>query len=81
MNRPKTDKFEAAEKKCYLKGHVQKATNPLTEFYDDEDLATSVADCISDLMHLCHAKGYDFLEQYERGRGRHNAELNGGEHG
>lgn len=80
MKRASIESFEKAEIKRYCKGRGMKATGLLKEFYDGEDLETSVGDCIADLMHLCALRGWDFLECYERGRTHHNAELRGGEH-
>lgn len=64
----------------YCKGRAAKAAR-LLKAYDAQDIETSVGDCLADLMHLCEARGYDFLTQYEKGRTHFNAELTGGEHG
>lgn len=81
MNKVMTDEErEAAEVKRYCSGRVKKAARVLKMFYDGEDLSTAVGDCLADLMHLCEAKGYDFLREYEKGRTHFNAELIGGQH-
>ena len=67
--------------KSYCNSRAKKARRVLAMFYDKEDIQTSVGDMVADLMHLCESAGYDFLEQYDKGREHFNAELVGGEHG
>lgn len=65
----------------YCKGRVRKAESILAEFYDGDDIETSIGDLLSDLMHLSMVKGISFTERLDRGRYHFNAEFIGGGHG
>lgn len=77
----KTDAFTQTEKNRYLKGRVNKVTNMVKEFYDPEDVQTSVQDALTDILHLCKAKGWIFQNMLESASHHFIAEQTGGEHG
>lgn len=81
MTRPHTTDAERREIESFCKRKADRIAKVLVLDYDAQDLETSVGDCIADLMHLCEQRGFDFLEQYAKGRIHFNAELMGGEHG
>ena len=47
-------------KERLIHNSANKAKRLLALFYDKTDLQTSVVDCVTDLMHLCHREGWDF---------------------
>lgn len=76
----KLTREESAAKKRYLAARTKKAKRLLGMFYDKDDMATSAADCITDLMHLATEQGWNYWAQHERALGHHGAEQSGGEH-
>lgn len=72
---------ELKAKRFYLHGKAKQGRRMLGMFYGKHDVETLVADCITDLMHLCTVEGWDYWRLQEQGLLHHNAEQLGGEHG
>ena len=81
MNTKRKMTADAIGIRRYCKGRARKAESILAEFYDGDDIETSMGDLLSDLMHLAMVKGYDFTERLDRGTYHFNAVYIGGEHG
>lgn len=61
--------------KRYLKSKIAKAERIIKLFYDKNDTESSVADCIADLMHICHRDGLQFYHIQQVGLKHFHAEL------
>jgi hypothetical protein len=53
---------------------VKRASNLVAKAYNDDE-ETNVRDLLSDLMHLCEYRNYDFTEQLRIATDNFNAEL------
>ncbi len=56
---------------------IKKVTRALGMFYDKNDIETSVADCLADLMHLCNQEEWSFFALLSDAETYHNAEQQG----
>lgn len=69
------------EIKAYIKRCAKRAEDIVKREYDPQDPKTSTQDMLTNILHLCNVKGWDYYEIFDDARMHANAETHGGEHG